>query len=64
MDLHWNPQMEKQVQDRIYRMGQTKPIFIYKFMAVGTIEERIKAIQEKKLELANSVLQEPDELTL
>ncbi|XP_068915165.1 transcription termination factor 2-like [Tenebrio molitor] len=56
LDLHWNPQLENQAQDRIYRMGQTKTIFVYKFMAVDTIEERIKALQEMKLEIADSML--------
>lgn len=30
LDLHWNPQLESQAQDRIYRMGQKKPVYIYK----------------------------------
>lgn len=30
-DLHWNPQLEAQAQDRIYRVGQKKPVHIYKY---------------------------------
>ncbi|RZC38461.1 transcription termination factor 2 [Asbolus verrucosus] len=56
LDLHWNPQLENQAQDRIYRMGQTKNIFVYKFMALDTIEQRIKFLQETKLEMADSML--------
>ncbi|XP_044270813.1 transcription termination factor 2 isoform X2 [Tribolium madens] len=56
LDLHWNPQLENQAQDRIYRMGQKKNIYVYKFMALQTIEERIKALQERKLEIANAML--------
>ncbi|XP_008199533.2 transcription termination factor 2 [Tribolium castaneum] len=56
LDLHWNPQLENQAQDRIYRMGQKKDIYVYKFMALETIEERIKALQERKLEIANAML--------
>ncbi|KAM0728752.1 Transcription termination factor 2 [Formica fusca] len=55
-DNHWNPQLETQAQDRIYRFGQTKNVFIYKFICVDTIEERVKALQERKLEIASSVL--------
>lgn len=56
IDLHWNPQLEMQAQDRIYRVGQRKDVNIYKFMAVGTIEERIKNLQENKLAIADSML--------
>ncbi|CAG9821124.1 unnamed protein product [Phaedon cochleariae] len=56
LDLHWNPQLENQAQDRIYRMGQQKPVFVYKFMATDTIENRILELQEKKLSIANSML--------
>lgn len=56
VDLHWNPQLEKQAQDRIYRYGQKKPTFIYRFMCQETVEQRIKALQDYKLEIAKVVL--------
>ncbi|XP_043651643.1 transcription termination factor 2 [Drosophila teissieri] len=56
LDLHWNPQLEAQAQDRIYRVGQKKNVIIYKFMCVDTVEQRIKALQDKKLDLADGVL--------
>ncbi|KAJ8963879.1 hypothetical protein NQ314_005315 [Rhamnusium bicolor] len=56
LDLHWNPQLENQAQDRIYRVGQEKPVFVYKFMATDTIEKRILDLQEKKIDIANSML--------
>lgn len=56
LDLHWNPQLEMQAQDRIYRVGQRKDVNVYKFMTVETIEERIKRLQETKLEIAESML--------
>ncbi|XP_017844681.1 transcription termination factor 2 [Drosophila busckii] len=56
IDIHWNPQLERQAQDRIYRYGQNKPTFIYRFMCKETVEQRIKALQDYKLEIANVVL--------
>lgn len=56
VDLHWNPQLEMQAQDRIYRVGQKKQVNVYKFMTVETIEERIKKLQENKLAIADSML--------
>ncbi|XP_012271112.1 transcription termination factor 2 [Orussus abietinus] len=55
-DIHWNPQLETQAQDRIYRFGQTKDVRIYKYITKNTIEERIKLLQERKLQLAEGVL--------
>lgn len=56
LDLHWNPQLEAQAQDRVYRVGQTKPVSIYKFVCTNTIEQRIQKLQDRKLEIANGVL--------
>uniref|UniRef100_A0A7E4VHX9 Transcription termination factor 2 n=1 Tax=Panagrellus redivivus TaxID=6233 RepID=A0A7E4VHX9_PANRE len=55
-DLHWNPALEQQACDRIYRMGQTKSVFIHKLVCKETIEQRVLDLQEKKVALANSVL--------
>lgn len=56
IDLHWNPQLEAQAQDRVYRVGQKKDVIIYKFMCKDTVEERIKALQDHKMALANGIL--------
>nr|XP_050867199.1 transcription termination factor 2-like [Vespula vulgaris] len=56
IDIHWNPQLETQAQDRIYRFGQKKDVFIYKFICKNTIEERIKRLQENKLAISQNVL--------
>ncbi|KAL7730899.1 hypothetical protein ACLKA6_014144 [Drosophila palustris] len=56
VDLHWNPQLEAQAQDRIYRVGQKKDVIIYKLVCLDTVEQRIKALQDRKLELADGVL--------
>nr|XP_033337176.1 transcription termination factor 2-like isoform X2 [Megalopta genalis] len=56
IDIHWNPQLEMQAQDRIYRFGQKKDVYVYKFICRDTIEERIKRLQEKKMEIAENVL--------
>lgn len=56
VDLHWNPQLEQQAQDRIYRFGQSKPVTIYKFVTQDSIEQRIQTLQGHKLSLAEAVL--------
>lgn len=56
MDPHWNPQIEQQAQDRVYRFGQKKDVKIYKFICEDTIEEKILRKQQEKLDLATSTL--------
>lgn len=51
-DIHWNPALESQASDRIYRVGQTKDVKIYKFLCQNTIEESIYQVQLKKIDLA------------
>uniref|UniRef100_A0A0N4ZFL3 Helicase ATP-binding domain-containing protein n=1 Tax=Parastrongyloides trichosuri TaxID=131310 RepID=A0A0N4ZFL3_PARTI len=56
VDLFWNPSVEKQCFDRIYRFGQTKETFVYRFICDSSIEERVMEIQEKKNKLSMEVL--------
>ncbi len=57
-DPWWNPAVENQATDRAHRIGQTRHVFVYKLVVAGSIEEKILALQEKKAELAASVLSE------
>lgn len=52
-DPWWNPSVENQATDRAHRIGQTKPVFVYKLIAEGTVEERILELQARKAHLAN-----------
>jgi SNF2 family DNA or RNA helicase len=55
-DPWWNPAVEHQATDRAHRIGQTKPIFVYKLIAADTVEERILELQDKKGRLAAATL--------
>ena len=55
-DPWWNPAVEAQATDRAHRIGQDKPVFVYKLIAAGTIEERMLELQERKRALAAGVL--------
>jgi SNF2 family DNA or RNA helicase len=57
-DPWWNPAVENQATDRAYRIGQDKPVFVYKLIIENSIEEKILEIQNKKAELANALLSE------
>jgi superfamily II DNA or RNA helicase len=57
-DPWWNPAAENQATDRAHRIGQDKPVFVFKLVCAGSIEEKILALQEKKAALAESVLSE------
>ncbi|HMO22108.1 MAG TPA: DEAD/DEAH box helicase, partial [Candidatus Melainabacteria bacterium] len=54
-DLWWNPAVESQATDRAYRIGQEKPVFVYKLVAYGTIEQKLMVLQAKKRELAQGI---------
>lgn len=54
-DPWWNPAVEDQATDRAYRIGQDKPVFVYKLIASGTIEERMLELQERKRKIASSI---------
>ncbi|KAK7807818.1 hypothetical protein U0070_012052 [Myodes glareolus] len=56
LDMHWNPSLEDQACDRIYRVGQEKDVVIHRFVCEGTVEEKILQLQEKKKDLAKQVL--------
>lgn len=56
IDMHWNPALEDQACDRIYRVGQTRDVTIHRFECEGTVEEKISTLQAKKKELAQNVL--------
>jgi SNF2 family DNA or RNA helicase len=54
-DPWWNPAVETQAADRAHRIGQDKPVFVYKLLTENTVEEKILAMQEKKRALADSI---------
>jgi len=58
-DPWWNPAVEAQATDRAHRIGQDKPVFVYKLIAEGTIEQRMLELQDRKAALANGLF-DPD----
>lgn len=57
MDPWWNPAVEDQASDRAHRMGQQRPVTVYRFITTGTVEERILKLHESKRDLADSLLE-------
>ncbi len=56
MDPWWNPAVEEQATARAHRIGQDQPVFVYKLVVEGSIEERMLELHVRKLALADSVL--------
>jgi SNF2 family DNA or RNA helicase len=56
MDPWWNPAVEDQASDRAHRMGQLRPVTIYRLITQNTIEERIVALHQHKRDLADKLL--------
>ncbi len=63
-DPWWNPAAEAQATDRAYRIGQDKPVFVYKLIVENTVEEKILVMQDKKRALADSVFGDEDALSV
>ena len=57
MDPWWNPAVEDQASDRAHRMGQKRPVTVYRLVAKDTIEDKIVALHHQKRDLANSLLE-------
>ncbi|CZK08139.1 DEAD/DEAH box helicase [Legionella pneumophila serogroup 1] len=55
-DPWWNPSVEDQATDRTHRIGQESPVFVYKLITSGTVEEAILGMQEKKRQLVEGIL--------
>ena len=55
-DRWWNPAVEDQATDRAFRIGQRKNVFVHKFVAIGTMEERIDAMIEDKKRISSAIV--------
>jgi SNF2 family DNA or RNA helicase len=60
MDPWWNPAVEDQASDRAHRIGQERPVTIYRLVATNTIEEKIVDLHRHKRDLADSLLEGAD----
>ena len=60
MDPWWNPAVEDQATDRAHRIGQTRPVMVYRIIARGTIEEQILKMHDEKRDLVDGVLSGAD----
>ena len=60
LDPWWNPQTEEQAVDRAHRIGQDKPVMVYRLVSAGTIEEKVMALKAKKAELFERVVEGAD----
>jgi SNF2 family DNA or RNA helicase len=60
-DMWWNPAVETQATDRVHRIGQTQSVSAYKLVTMGTIEEKILELQERKKGLVKKVINTDEE---
>ena len=56
LDPWWNPATETQAVDRTHRIGQTRPVNVYRLVATGTIEEKVMALRDRKAKLFDAVM--------
>ena len=63
LDPWWNPAIEDQASDRAHRIGQERPVTVYRLIAAGTIEEKIIRLHQNKRSMADALLQDSDMFT-
>ena len=63
-DPWWNPAVEDQATDRTHRIGQENPVFVYKLITSGTVEEAILGMQERKRQLVDGILSSDSSKTI
>jgi SNF2 family DNA or RNA helicase len=63
LDPWWNPAIEDQASDRAHRIGQERPVTVYRLIAAGTIEEKIIRLHQNKRSMADALLQDADLFT-
>ena len=56
-DPWWNPAVEDQATDRAHRIGQDKKVFVHRLVTLGTIEEKMEVLKEKKRAMVAGVLE-------
>ena len=60
LDPWWNPAVEDQATDRVHRIGQQRPVTVYRLVTENTVEEKILKLHDTKRDLADSLLDETD----
>jgi SNF2 family DNA or RNA helicase len=60
LDPWWNPAIEAQAIDRTHRIGQTRPVLVYRMISRETIEEKVAALARRKAELFSGVMDDGD----
>ena len=63
LDPWWNPAVEDQASDRAHRLGQLRPVTIYRLIVQNSIEEKIVELHKTKREMANEILEGSDRTT-
>jgi SNF2 family DNA or RNA helicase len=63
VDPWWNPAVEDQATDRAHRIGQTRPVTVYRLITQGTIEEKIVRLHHEKRDLSDKLLEGTDQAT-
>lgn len=64
MDPFWNPYIEMQAVDRAYRIGQPKPVKVYRILTQETVEDRIVELQERKKQIVEAALDEKESMKI